>query len=85
MLKIGDVVKYRGCGQPMTVTSVNGSIVDTDNLKGINEVKFKKINVNNLDLTVKCLTCHEYSDINENEYHCPHCGSHHIVEIGGLQ
>lgn len=36
------------------------------------------------DLTVYCLTCHEYSDILFVEYECPLCGSKLIKEIGGL-
>jgi len=36
-------------------------------------------------ITVKCLTCCKYVDINHNEMRCPLCGSSNIIEIGGLQ
>ena len=36
------------------------------------------------EITVHCLTCGEYVDIEEYEYECPMCGSKAIVEVGGL-
>lgn len=35
-------------------------------------------------VTVRCLTCGEYSDILHHELECPECGAAEIIEIGGL-
>ncbi len=45
-----------------------------------------KPDVNDDDIiTVRCLTCGEYSDILDHEIECPACGALEIIEIGGLQ
>lgn len=35
-------------------------------------------------ITVRCITCGTYTDIDVDEYHCPECDSINIIEIGGL-
>jgi len=35
-------------------------------------------------ITIKCLSCGNFSDIEDHELDCPECGSKAIVEIGGL-
>ena len=36
------------------------------------------------EITVLCIHCGVYSDIEECDYECPVCGSNEILEIGGL-